>query len=59
MLIIPAVRRWRQEHLEFKTSLDYLERSCLKKKLFAVSFNEEYSSFFWQNHPPVFCGKAK
>jgi hypothetical protein len=32
MPIIPAFRRLRQEDREFETSLDYIVRSCLKKK---------------------------
>jgi hypothetical protein len=30
--VIPALRRRRQEDHEVKTSLDYIERSCLKEK---------------------------
>jgi hypothetical protein len=30
-LVIPALRRLRQEHLEFKTILGYTIRFCLKK----------------------------
>jgi hypothetical protein len=32
MPVIPACRRLRQEYLEFKASLSYIARSCLKKK---------------------------
>jgi hypothetical protein len=32
MPVIPALRRQRQEDREFKTSLDYVVRSCLKRK---------------------------
>jgi hypothetical protein len=30
--VIQALRRLRQEHCEFKASLGYIARSCLKKK---------------------------
>jgi hypothetical protein len=30
--VSPALRRWRQEDQEFKTSLGYRIRPCLKKK---------------------------
>jgi hypothetical protein len=31
MYVIPALGRWRQEECEFKSSLCYTGRSCLKK----------------------------
>jgi hypothetical protein len=32
VLVIPAFRKLKQEHLEFKASLGYITRLCLKKK---------------------------
>jgi hypothetical protein len=32
MPVIPELRRLRQEDLEFKVSLGYTEKPCLKKK---------------------------
>jgi hypothetical protein len=32
MLVIPALKMLRQEDLDFKATLDYLVRPCLKKQ---------------------------
>jgi hypothetical protein len=46
--VIPTLKRLRQEDLEFKVSLGYVARSCLKKTktsqaLVAHSYNPSYS----------------
>jgi hypothetical protein len=36
MLVIPAFGRWRQEDYEFKGSLGYIVRFCLKKLIIII-----------------------
>jgi hypothetical protein len=49
MPVITALRRLRQEEHEFKSSLGYLARSCLKKQKTILKKERKKPKSRWQN----------